>query len=499
MKTLPHALFRAAQVRELDRLAMATARISGYVLMERAANAAFSVLRARWPRARRVAVLCGAGNNAGDGYVLARLARQAGFEVTVLALADPQRLQGDARQAYADWRNAGGAVAPFQRDGLQSAHVVVDALLGTGLQRPLEGEWRAAVEALNAAAAPILAIDVPSGLSADTGAVLGAAVRASATVSFIGLKQGLLTGEGPEHCGELYFDDLQVPAQVFLSVHPSAARIGSEVLARLLPRRSRSCHKGQCGHVLVVGGDFGMAGAVRMAGEAAGRSGAGLVSIATRPEHGAALTAMRPELMCHGVRSARELSPLLQRAGVVAVGPGLGQSAWARGLLSAVLDSGLPLIVDADALNLLAREPLQRGNWILTPHPGEAARLLGSRTAAVQADRFAALDALVDAFAGTCVLKGAGSLMRSPGGCTYVCDAGNPGMASGGMGDVLTGVLAALVAQGLDLEDAARAGVYLHAAAADRAARAGERGLLALDLMPELQRLANPTPGEGRS
>lgn len=497
MSRLPHALFRAEQVRALDRQAMETAAIPGYALMLRAAEAAWKILRARWPGARRVVAICGAGNNAGDGYVLARLAAAAGLQASVLSLAEPQQLSGDAARACQDWHAAGGRTEPFREAALRQADVVVDAVLGTGLARALAGPWAEAIDAINHNTAPVLALDIPSGLSADTGAVLGTAVRADATVSFIGLKQGLFTGAGPDCVGALYFDDLQVPTEIFLSVHPSAVRIGGEVLQRLLPPRDRDSHKGRFGHVLVVGGDHGMAGAARLAAEAAARTGAGLVSVATRAGHTAAITAARPELMCHGVEHARNLAPLLHKADVVAVGPGLGQGEWGRELLGAVLDTQVPLVVDADALNLLAGEPARRGNWLLTPHPGEAGRLLGSATGAVQADRFGAVEALVDAFAGTVVLKGAGSLVRSPDGPTYVCDAGNPGMASGGMGDVLSGVLAALLAQGLDFEDAARAGVYLHAAAGDRAAAAaGERGLLALDLMPHLQRLANPGGSE---
>lgn len=498
MRNLPHALFRAAQVRELDRQAIRTAAIDGYGLMQRAGEAAWRLLQEQWPQARRLVVLCGAGNNAGDGYVVARMAARAGLAVTVVSLIDPGQLAGEAARAYDDWRAAGGSTAAFDDSLLQQADVLVDALLGTGLTRALEGHWAAAVHAMNDNAAPVLALDIPSGLSADTGAVLGVAVHAAATISFIGLKQGLFTGEGPDCVGRIHFDDLQVPAEIYLQAHPSAVRIGTAILSRLLPPRPRTQHKGRCGHVLVVGGDYGMAGAARLAGEAAARTGAGLVSIATRPEHAAATAAAVPELMCHGVAHARELAPLLQRADVVAVGPGLGQHTWGRELLGAVLESNLPLVVDADALNLLAQEPLQRGNWILTPHPGEAARLLRVDTNTVQSDRFAALDSLVDAFAATVVLKGAGSLTRSAGGKTYVCDAGNPGMASGGMGDVLSGVLAALVGQGLDLEDAARAGVYLHAAAADRAAAQGERGLMASDLMPALRFLANPQGAQTR-
>ncbi len=496
MTDLPCGLFRAEQVRELDRLAIEEFDVPGYTLMTRAAAAALRELRRCWPHARRLVVLCGTGNNGGDGYVLARLAVEAGLTARVLTLGDQQALIGDAATARNDWMNSGGHAVAFAPDGLDDADVVVDGLLGTGLQRELSGQWREAVEAVNAHAAPVLALDIPSGLHADTGAVLGAAVYSALTVSFIGLKRGLFTGEGPDRCGEVVFDDLGVPAGVYLSVPPAATRIEGDVLRRLLPPRPRGAHKGRFGHVLVVGGDHGMTGAVRMAAEAAARGGAGLVSVATRREHAAAIAAVRPELMCHGVDAAADLHPLLERATVVAIGPGLGQSPWAQRLLGTVLDTDLPLVVDADALNLLAREPGSRGHWVLTPHPGEAARLLGTSAAEVQADRFAAVEALADAFDGVVVLKGAGTLVHARGGGTYLCDRGNPGMASGGMGDVLTGVIASLLAQGLDLEDAARAGVFAHAMAADVAAGGGERGLMALDLLPELRQLLNPAQRE---
>lgn len=498
MNAIPHALYRAAQVRELDRIAIEELGIAGYTLMTRAGTTAFHYLRRRWPAVRRLAVVCGPGNNGGDGYVVARLAHEAGLSVGVLQLGDHDSLRGDARRAAGDWHDGGGVSRAFEAAALHEAELVVDAVFGTGLERQIGGPWREAIEAINALAAPVLALDLPSGLHADSGAMLGVAVAAVATVTFIGLKQGMFTGRGPDLCGEIAFDDLGVPDEALLHVPPAASRIEHDLLARLLPQRARTSHKGDFGHVLVVGGGRGMAGAARMAAEAAGRVGAGLVSVATRPEHAVSMAAARPELMCHGVESGRELRRLARRANVIAIGPGLGQSDWAAELLAAALDAALPLIVDADALNLLAFEPGARGNWILTPHPGEAARLLGSTAAQVQADRFAALGALVDAFSGVCVLKGAGSLVQAPGGLVYVCDAGNPGMASGGMGDVLTGVLAGLAAQGLDLEDAARAGTYLHACAADAAAAAGERGLRASDLLPELRRLVNPrAPGVG--
>jgi len=267
-------------------------------------------------------------------------------------------------------------------------------------------------------------------------------------------------------------------------------------MAALPPSRQRNAHKGHYGHVLVVGGDRGMSGAARLAGEAAARSGAGLVSIATRPEHAAMLSVTRPELMAHGVWDEHGLRKLLAGATVVAAGPGLGKSLWARTLLSVLLAEDRPMVVDADALNLLAQAPLRREHWVLTPHPGEAARLLGVSIEAVQADRFRAVVAIQARYGGVCVLKGAGSLVF-PGAqqAVALCSAGNPGMASGGMGDVLTGMIAGLLAQGLAPRVAARLGVYLHAAAGDQAAASGERGLLAGDLMPGLQRLVNTGQG----
>jgi ADP-dependent NAD(P)H-hydrate dehydratase / NAD(P)H-hydrate epimerase len=488
-KLLPSALYTAAQVRELDRRAIEDHGIAGYTLMERAGQAAFDTLRRRWPGAQRLGVLCGPGNNGGDGYVIARLARAAGLAVWLVEAADPGRLKGDAARARADWTAAGGE--PLTAGAAwPGADVLVDALLGTGLDRAVEGRFAGLIDAINAAGLPVLAVDIPSGLNADTGAVLGRAVRAAVTVSFIGLKTGLFTGEGPTRCGEVLFDDLAVPADVRTGMVPAAERLDAACLARL-GRRARGAHKGDFGHVLVVGGDRGMPGAARMAGEAAARTGAGLVSVATHPDHAALLPLVRPELMVHGVAGPGDLYSLLARSTVLAVGPGLGRGDWGRGLLARLLETGLPMVVDADALNLLAGEPVHRETWVLTPHPGEAGRLLGTDAARVQADRLAAAARIQQDFGGVCVLKGAGTVIRD-GRDAAICTGGNPGMASGGMGDVLTGVIAALIAQGVALPEAARLGVCIHAEAADRAARAGERGLLASDVIAELRAVVNP-------
>ena len=290
----------------------------------------------------------------------------------------------------------------------------------------------------------------------------------------------------------LLFADLDVPAEVYARVAPAASRINLGSENSLFMRRRRTAHKGHFGHVLVVGGDPGYAGAVRLAGEAAVRIGAGLVSVATRSQHAAAICMARPELMVHAVETGAQLSSLLQRANCIAIGPGLGQSEWSSNLFARVMETRLPLVVDADALNLLAADPVRRDNWILTPHPGEAARMLGCRTADIQADRFAAVRNLQQRYGGIIVLKGSGTLIVDERQELAVCDGGNPGMASGGMGDVLTGVIAGLVAQGYALPAAARLGVCVHAAAGDAAAKEGERGLLAGDLMPWIRVLVNP-------
>lgn len=490
---MPHRLYRAAQVRELDRIAIEECGIPSDELMARAGAAAFAELRRRWPRATRLAVFCGSGNNGGDGYVLARLALEAGLAVSLYALSEVSAARGAAARAAERWRNAGGAIAPWAGADLDGCEVIVDALLGTGFDRAPEGVWRDAITAIGASGLPVLAIDVPSGLDADRGSAPGAVVRADLTVTFIGLKTGLFTGRGRELAGEVRFSDLGLSETVLARVDPTAARLSPEVFGALLRPRRRGAHKGDFGHVLVIGGDHGMSGAARLAAEAAARSGAGLVSVATRAAHAPLLSVARPELMAHGVEAVTDLTPLLARADVLAVGPGLGRGAWSRAMFDAALDSGLPLVVDADGLNLLAERSLQRDDWVLTPHPGEAGRLLGIGVEQIELDRYAAAAALEERYGGVVVLKGAGTLVRGPAGATAVCDAGNPGMASGGMGDVLTGLIAGLLAQRITCADAAGLGVLLHAMAGDRAAAAGgERGLLAGELLRQLRPLLNP-------
>ncbi|MBW6389632.1 NAD(P)H-hydrate dehydratase [Billgrantia antri] len=486
-------LYRAEQVRELDRRTIA-AGIEGFALMQRAATAAWQSLKARWPGVKRISVLCGGGNNGGDGHVLAALAAVAGVEVQRIALKPPNALEGDAARAAEMATAAGVGLEPWRKGIEFTGEVVVDALLGTGLTGEVRGEFRDAIEAINASSLPVLAIDIPSGLAADTGAVLGVAVSATRTVTFIGDKVGLHTGRAPARTGEVHFRALGVDGRRHADLVPAAELLDKALLEAWLPPRSRDAHKGAMGHVLILGGAPGFGGAALLASEAAARLGAGKISLATAPEHVTACLTYRPEVMVHGLRGAAELGELPGKADVLVVGPGLGQGAWGEGMLQAALAESKPLVVDADGLNLLASRfcGKQRDDWVLTPHPGEAGRLLGCSTAEVETDRPAAVRELQRRYGGVVVLKGAGSLIAGPDG-TAVCPYGNPGMASGGMGDVLSGILGALLAQGLPLEVAARLGVMVHAMAADTAVRdAGERGLLAADLASYARVIVNP-------
>ncbi|MGH8370762.1 MAG: NAD(P)H-hydrate dehydratase, partial [Gammaproteobacteria bacterium] len=421
MATLPERLYSAAQVRELEAIAVAHG-VAEATLMQRAGLAAWQTLRRRWPEARRILILAGGGNNAGDGYVFAHCACEAGYQVTVLAFADVSHLVGAAAEARNKYLHDAGVEQRFDGRLPDTADVVVDALLGIGLDRPLTGPMRDAIECLRNSACPVLSLDIPTGLHADTGAIMGAAVHADVTITFIALKPGLLTSAGPRCCGEVLFDDLQIPAEWHANVPSRARRLS--LRDSHLPKRARDAHKGAAGHVLVIGGDHGMGGAVRLTAEAALRTGAGLVSVATRAAHVPALLAGLPEAMTHAVESDAGLNALLQHATVVAIGPGLGRDAWGKALFEKTLASRLPLVVDADALNLLADAVRWRENWVLTPHPGEAARLLGEDTGYVQADRFQALDQLLERYAGTVVLKGAGSLVGASGEVTALCDCG---------------------------------------------------------------------------
>jgi NAD(P)H-hydrate epimerase len=482
------SLYTVDQVRALDRRAIDELGIPAYELMQRAAAAALVCLRQHWPQARRIAVYCGPGNNGGDGFLLGALAREAGIHPEVFALGESRG--DDAIRARREFEHGGGTVVAWNEAvALPLVDVHVDALYGTGLQRALAPEVAVLVGRVHATGAPVLALDVPSGVNANTGDVPGEAVQAQVTVTFIAPKRGLYTGLAPGYVGTVQLESLGLPETLW-----QGARADAELMRpQTLPPRPRQSHKGNNGHVLAIGGDHGTAGAIRLCSEAALRGGAGLVSVATRAEHLIALNSARPELMAHEVNGPQALEALLPRATVLAVGPGLGQGAWGHALWLTALDAQLPLVLDADGLNLLAREPRGfSGPVVMTPHPGEAARLLGCDTRTIAIDRYAAVRELAKRYGAVVVLKGAGSLVADPQGRVAVCPWGNPGMATGGMGDLLTGIVAALMAQGCDAWQAATLGVSLHARAGDLAAKhGGERGLIATDLLEPLRLLLN--------
>jgi ADP-dependent NAD(P)H-hydrate dehydratase / NAD(P)H-hydrate epimerase len=489
---LPVCLYSTAQVRALDAHAIETLGIPGHTLMKRAGEAALRYLRTRFPVAHRIVIVCGAGNNGGDGYVLARFAQAAGLTVTTLAATSPDMLRGDARQAYEELRASGAQVQPYAPERLAGGDVIVDALLGTGLRGPAREEVARVIRDINNSGRPVLAVDVPSGLDSDTGVPLGDTVRADCTITFVGLKTGLFIGNGPEFAGTVFFDDLEIAPNGAGAPPARLERILDSAIQQALPRRARSSHKGDFGRVLIVGGGTGMPGAVRLAGEACLRVGAGLVTVAVAPENVPAIAAGRPELICLPLSDAEALSETFTRADVIAVGPGLGRTPWARSVLDKVLGAGKPLVLDADALNIIAESgAVARGDWILTPHPGEAARLLGTDTDEIQRDRLGALERLVVRYRSTVVLKGAGTVIGAPGRTPALCERGNPGMATAGMGDVLTGTIAGILAQCRNAWLAARVGVLVHAMAGDAAARSGERGLLAGDVARELRNCVN--------
>ncbi|QXG33453.1 NAD(P)H-hydrate dehydratase [Pseudomonas viridiflava] len=480
---LPDALYSAAQVRDLDARLIA-AGTPGFELMQRAAHATWRAIRRRWPEASELTVLAGHGNNAGDGYLVASLAHKTGWQVRVLAVGDPAALKGDAALAYA--AASGVNIHPWANQAM--AGIVVDALLGTGLQGDVRDPYRSAIEAINASGLPVAAVDIPSGLCADTGHCLGVAVRADLTVTFIGLKMGMLTGDAPDLIGQLIFDDLQADKAIVAQAPVTAKRLDKTSLPFLAPR-PRTAHKGMYGRVLVIGGDHGFGGAALLSAESALRSGAGMVTLATRTEHVPAALTRMPEIMSAGIHSANQLMTLIEAASVLVVGPGLGQDSWGRSLLSAAANADRPQVWDADALNQLATgQVVLPKNSVITPHPGEAARLLGISTQEVQNDRAAAAHALARKFNAVCVLKGSGSLIADVDGRLALCDRGHPAMATAGLGDVLAGLTGALMAQHMSAFDAACLAVWLHASAGQKIGASG-RGMAASDIIPAIRQL----------
>ncbi|WP_309045188.1 NAD(P)H-hydrate dehydratase [Marinobacter sediminicola] len=492
--SLSDALFSADSVRRIDQHVIEQLGVDGFDLMQSAAHAAFRRLVLRWPRVESLLVLCGAGNNGGDGYLVAANALRDGLAVDCIAVASTEKLSGDARKA---WQKAVAdgvevrALADIGEPGLDSlferSGLIVDAMLGTGASGAPREPFAGIIARSNHAGLPVLAVDVPSGLNATTGAAKGEVVQATMTVTFIGRKVGLYTGQGPSVCGDVVFEALGTDTHA--GEAPVATLRSWRTVQSWLPKRRASAHKGQFGHVLIVAGDRGFGGAGILAAEAAARSGAGLVSLATRPEYVTAALARCPSVMVHGLIHGSELPSLLAAATVVVCGPGMGQSAWGQQMLQQVVESGKPRVLDADALNLLStRVAVPANNQILTPHPGEAARLLNCLVPEIEADRVAAAARLQSLYGGVVLLKGAGTVIASGEAAVDVAGGSNPGMATGGMGDVLSGIIGALYAQMIESPaQAAAMGAVVHLEAATRASvDKGYMGLIPTDVIDVL-------------
>jgi len=491
-RELPRAVYSAAQCKALDRRAIETLGIPGYALMQRAAQASLALIRQRWPQVRSLSIWVGGGNNGGDGVVLARLADELGWPVQ-LVFADASVRERATQEAASAWGDLPNSIkTQIFTEGLAfDADLIVDALLGIGLRGEVREPTASMIATINASQLPVLALDQPSGLDTDLGIPLGAAVRADITLTFIANKLGWLTAEGSAYSGERYWASLGIPQSLFETVEPFAYLTQEQCVRSQLPRRTRSAHKGNFGVVTILGGNLGMGGAVILAAEAALRAGAGRVVLLTRPAHVVASLARVPEVMVHGVETPSDYAQFVEQSSALVVGPGLGQDSWAQGMLALAESFDGPRVFDADALNLLVKGNLWVGaHTVCTPHPGEAARLLGISARDVQHDRVAAVLNLARKYGGVQVLKGPGTLTCAQGQIE-VCGLGNAGMATAGMGDILSGIIGALLAQGLTLADAARCGVWIHARAGDLAAARGERGLLASDLLAQIRVAVN--------
>ncbi|WP_306331509.1 NAD(P)H-hydrate dehydratase [Vibrio injensis] len=488
---LPRLFYTPQQVKQGEQLAAKAQGLEMFRLMERAGQAVFTIALAQYPASHHWLVCCGSGNNGGDGYIVARLAQSVGIQVTVWQFGDPECLRDDARKAYYHWLDSGGEVFPCSDTIPDHIDVIIDGLLGIGIKGAVRPKLQAVIETINDHSAPVVAIDVPSGLCALTGCALGSAIYAQHTVSFVGLKQGLVTGKARDYVGHLHFAGLGIEEAFNAQNSPTLKAIDVKSPQRYLQPRARTAHKGLHGKALFIGGNSGMGGAAILAVQACVRTGSGLNAALVHPGNTTAMLVSCPEVMVASWSEANLLEQRLAWCSVIAIGPGLGRDEKAQQLIREVQSINKPKVMDADALFFLAQSACFDQQRIITPHPAEAARMLATDVEIIEADRFQAARALQQKYGGVVVLKGAGTLVYD-GESLYVCLAGNPGMASGGMGDVLTGVIASLLAQGLSLFDAAKVGVLIHSQAADQNAHEhGERGLIASDLIPHLRRLVN--------
>ncbi len=499
----------ASQMQELDRRTIQEAGVPGKDLMERAGSGVVATLEQTFgsPRGKTVTIFCGKGNNGGDGFVVARLLHRKHCKVNVCLMALPQELKGDAKTMYQRFSKLAGTpkilVLPSQdtmHQLINRSDLLVDALLGTGISSPVKGHYQTAIETMNASGLPTIAVDIPSGIHTDTGAIMGIAVQARQTTTFGLPKLGLYLGPAIDHVGEIHYVDIGIPGDYIDDLHVSVELMSQNSIRELLPKRKPSSHKGTFGHAGIIAGSPGKTGAASLAAQGALRVGTGLVTVAT-PESAnicleaktlEAMTIPMPETPTHTLSLA--CLPLLhtftQTREAIGIGPGLTTQHETIQLIHAVISEiDRPCVIDADALNALAGHTkilrTCQSTPVLTPHPGEMARLIGAGNAqGINADRLSVAQEFAQSYSCVLVLKGARTIVAGPDGHAAICPTGNPGMATAGMGDVLTGMISGFLAQGLSAWQAANAGVYLHGLAGDLAAQnLGQAGLMARDLL----------------
>lgn len=482
-------------VRQLENNMMQS--IPASTLMQRAGHAAFQYILHHYSFAKNIAIYCGAGNNGGDGYALALELFAFGKSVCVIQVEHTHAKTQIAEKLREACLNQKIPIFAFSNNiqfPWSHCDLQVDAILGIGAKKPFSEELNQVLNWMNNQEIPIFSLDVPTGIDAQTGLALTEnPIQADRTLSFLAWKLGLLQGDAIVSCGELNCDDLGVPDCDSLNENKQSCAVAEILFPKKLKKRPRDMHKGQAGHVLIIGSDQGYLGASRLAGMAALRSGAGKVSILTHPSHAAVLQANCAELMVFGVQEPRELKPFIEKADVMILGVGLGRSAWSQSLFDVAIACDIPSVIDADGLYFLSLKKYEnKKNKILTPHPLEAARLLSSTTQIVQANRLDSLQKIVSQYQASVVLKGARTQVGAPNQLPAICLQGNPGMASAGMGDVLSGIIASMCAQGMSAFDAAKQGVFYHAAASDCLAQMrGEIGMLASDVIEMLPKVIN--------
>jgi ADP-dependent NAD(P)H-hydrate dehydratase / NAD(P)H-hydrate epimerase len=491
-----HYLYQRDQVYRLDQKTIQLDAQPAQLLMQKAATATWNAIQQRWPECQHVVILAGAGNNGGDAFALAILAINQAKTVSLYMIGDTARQSTESAFYRDSFLQAGGEVLDWTGE-CPDCDVVVDGLLGIGLNKTLNDNWQSWITMINLKQAIRVSIDIPSGLNADTGMAMPCAIKADLTVSFIARKIGCWLADGPDYCGELLFDDLGISSAA-LSTETPLCTIMNNTNINLPIKRASNSHKNQFGHILVIGGDRGMPGAVRLAAMAALRAGAGMVSVCVHPDNYSAIAAADPELMV-GVWD--EVERLLERASVIVVGPGLGQSVNAKHLLDTVASCSKPMVIDAEALHsdFLAR--LLSDNKVITPHPGEAARLLKCSVPQIQHNRVQAIQYLIEHWTGACILKGSGSLVGQQDMPLSICHNGHSGLATAGSGDVLSGLVGAYLGQGLTALEAARCAAYVHALAAeDYAVDYHQDSLIASDLLRRIAAVhlkLNQSQGQG--